>query len=245
MCGLNGVPYHILLLLLAALQTTQSITTGCHAQRQLLCAGDLGLGGHSALALPGQRLIMGHVQLQNRGSRPLPINRAGFKLSGMGGPLDGDLRCPGLNIPAGGSIRVSTAFCTCVAQNLDRQNLSCRPDTPLHPHRSSIPSSHSFPPAHCSAAHSTTTSLYGPDTAPSATSASPLQCGFVCQAPNPLQFTRFQPVLQLQGGSCSPQPLFVQPFFGSALASASANSFASSGTARAFADACAQAFGGE
>lgn len=83
---------------------------GCQAERQLQCSGDLGLGGHKVLALPRHNLVLGHVQLQNRGPRPLPLNKAGFKLSGMGGPIDGDLRCPGLNIPAGGSLQVSTQF---------------------------------------------------------------------------------------------------------------------------------------
>ena len=73
-----------------------------------------------------------------------------------------------------------------------------------------------------------------------------VQCGFVAQAPNPLQFNRFQPVLELQGGACTPQPLSVRPFFGGGLASAtaSANAFANAAAAKAFADACAQAFGG-
>jgi len=80
--------------------------SGCQAQRQLLCFGDVSIGGHKVLSLPGQRLVMGNVQLQNRGAKPLPLSKAGFKLSGLGGPIDGDLKCPGLQIPAGGSLQV-------------------------------------------------------------------------------------------------------------------------------------------
>lgn len=93
---------------------------GCQAERQLKCSGgDFGLGGHKVIALPRHNLIMGHVQLQNRGPRPLPLSNPGFKLLGMGGPIDGGLRCPGQNIPAGGSLSVSlqhtpnTACCCC------------------------------------------------------------------------------------------------------------------------------------
>jgi hypothetical protein len=72
-----------------------------------------------------------------------------------------------------------------------------------------------------------------------------LQCGFVARCDNPLQMTRFQPVVVPMGGSaCTPQPLFVQPFLGGmASASASANAFSNAGMAQSFADAAAQAFG--
>jgi hypothetical protein len=39
---------------------------GCHAAlpaRQLLCSGEIAFGGHQALALPGQKLVMGNVQV--------------------------------------------------------------------------------------------------------------------------------------------------------------------------------------
>lgn len=75
-----------------------------------------------------------------------------------------------------------------------------------------------------------------------------MQCGFVAQAPNPLLVQRFQPMIVPKGGSpCSAQPLDVKPFWGGGLAAASAaaSSWANTGAAKAFADACAQAFGGE
>lgn len=71
------------------------------------------------------------------------------------------------------------------------------------------------------------------------------QCGFVARCDNPLQMTRFQPVVVPMGGNaCTPQTLSVQPYFGGmASASSSANAFSSGGMAQSFADAASQAFG--
>lgn len=87
------------------------VHAGCHASlpvtgRQLLCFGDVSIGGHKALSLPGQKLVMGNVQLKNGGGKPIALQQANFKLSGLGGPIDGGLKCPGLTIPAGGSLQV-------------------------------------------------------------------------------------------------------------------------------------------
>lgn len=85
------------------------------AQRTLQCASDFGLGGHKVIALPGQRLVMGHVNLLNRGASPLYFNKAGYQLFGAGGPIGGDLRCPSMQIPAGGNLQVDRPFCCLIA----------------------------------------------------------------------------------------------------------------------------------
>lgn len=93
-------------------------TAGASATRELLCSGEVAFGGHKAVALPGQKLVMGSVQVNNRGKQPVALQTANFKLTGpTGNPLEGGLRCPGLNIPAGGSLQVWWGcMCVCICQ---------------------------------------------------------------------------------------------------------------------------------
>jgi hypothetical protein len=66
----------------------------------------VGIGNAQAVALPGQNLIMGQVQLRNNGPNPFAFQSCGVKLAGPSGPLDCNLRCPQTFVPAGGSLQV-------------------------------------------------------------------------------------------------------------------------------------------
>lgn len=90
-------------------------------------------------------------------------------------------------------------------------------------------------------------SLFPPATLPVAAAAAYTQCGFVAQAPRP--YTTFQPFLVPQAvrGQCfAAQPFAVRPQVGPiapVTAGANSQAFTNAGAAKAFADACAQAFG--
>lgn len=102
---------------------------GCHAARPLTeptttksgrkllsvnwggfsCAGlrDIGFSTSSkALSLPVNGLIMGQVQIHNRGYEPFEFETPGFRLSGVAGNMDGMMKCPQQEVPAGGSMQV-------------------------------------------------------------------------------------------------------------------------------------------
>jgi hypothetical protein len=73
------------------------------------CAGlrDIGFSTSSkALSLPVNGLIMGQVQIHNRGYEPFEFETPGFRLSGVAGNMDGMMKCPQQEVPAGGSMQV-------------------------------------------------------------------------------------------------------------------------------------------
>lgn len=52
-------------------------------------------------------VIMGNVRIHNRGQEPFTFNTPGFRLMGLGGYLDSQMKCPENQVPAGGMLQVS------------------------------------------------------------------------------------------------------------------------------------------
>jgi hypothetical protein len=55
---------------------------------------------------------MGNVRIHNRGQEPFSFNTPGFRLMGLGGYLDSQMKCPENEVPAGGMLQVSDAYTT-------------------------------------------------------------------------------------------------------------------------------------
>jgi hypothetical protein len=63
---------------------------------------------YKALEVP-QGVIMGQVQIHNRGFEPFVFRTPGFRLNGAAGYMDSAMKCPDNQIPAGGSMQVRLA----------------------------------------------------------------------------------------------------------------------------------------
>lgn len=61
---------------------------------------------YKALEVP-HGVIMGQVQIHNRGFEPFEFRTPGFRLTGSGGYMDSAMKCPDNQIPAGGVMQVS------------------------------------------------------------------------------------------------------------------------------------------